>query len=71
MVDDVETYFERFFAQLRPNFIEFANGFVGDRGLERTGTIAVGAHQCYFRYKHGRKPRHFADRYPDIRIAQT
>jgi len=44
----------------------------GDQGLERTGTIAVGAHQCDFRYKRGREPRHLADRYPDrIRIAQT
>jgi hypothetical protein len=37
----------------------------GKQGLRRTGTIAVGAHQCDFRYKKGGEPQHIADKYPD------
>ena len=43
-----------------------------DRGLRRTGSIALGAHQCDFRYKHGGEPRRLAEQYPDrIRIATS
>ena len=45
---------------------------VSDRysqGLRRTGTIAVGAHHCDFRYEKDGEPKHLADQYPDkIRI---
>lgn len=45
---------------------------LGSQGLERTGTIAVGAHQCDFRFKRGRKAEPLAERYPDrIRIKQA
>ena len=41
----------------------------GNQGLQRTGSIAVGAHQCDFRYKRGGEPRRLATQYPDrIRI---
>lgn len=36
-----------------------------DRGLQRTGTIALGAHQCDFRFKRGGPGRAVADLYPD------
>ncbi len=36
----------------------------GHQGLQRTGTIAVGAHQCDFRYKRGRESQHLAELYP-------
>lgn len=40
-----------------------------DEGLRRTGTIALGAHQCDFRYQHGGSPLPLPDQYPDqIRI---
>lgn len=40
-------------------------------GLRRTGTIAVGAHQCDFRFKRGRAGQHLAPQYPDqIRVVQ-
>ena len=37
----------------------------GEQGLRRTGTIAVGAHQCDFRYKSGGEPQHIAEEYPE------
>ncbi len=37
----------------------------GNQGLRRTGTIAVGAHQCDFRFKRGGEPQHLAPQYPD------
>lgn len=47
---------------------------VSDRdkqGLRRTGTIAVGADHCDFRYKRGGEPQHLAEQYPDrIRITK-
>lgn len=44
----------------------------GGEGLRRTGTIAVGAHQCDFRYKRGRSGEHLAERYPDkIRVKRA
>ncbi len=36
----------------------------GNQGLRRTGTIAVGAHQCDFRYKREGDPLHLAPQYP-------
>lgn len=36
-----------------------------DSGLRRTGTIALGAHQCDFRYKRGGEPRRLAEQYPE------
>lgn len=40
-------------------------------GLRRTGTIAVGAEQCDFRYRRGGEPQHLAGLYPQqIRIAR-
>ena len=35
------------------------------RGLARTGTIALGASHCDFRYQAGGKPNPVADQYPD------
>ncbi len=41
------------------------------QGLRRTGTIALGAHQCDFRYRNGGEPLKVADQYPDrIRLAE-
>ena len=41
----------------------------GAQGLRRTGSIAVGAHQCDFVYKHEGEPQHLAKQYPEkIRI---
>ena len=37
-----------------------------DLGLRRTGSIAVGAHQCDFRYKTGGEPQRLAAQYPDL-----
>jgi hypothetical protein len=37
----------------------------GDLGLRRTGTIALGAHRCDFRYERGGEPLPLADQYPD------
>lgn len=34
-------------------------------GLRRTGTIALGAHQCDFRYQAAGNPRRVAEHYPD------
>ena len=43
----------------------------GNLGLRRTGTIAVGADHCDFRYKRGGEPLHLATQYPDrVRIAE-
>ena len=42
---------------------------MGDMGLRRTGTIALGASRCDFRYKQGRPTEQLADAYPEaIRI---
>lgn len=35
------------------------------QGLKRTGTIAVGAHRCDFRYKRGREGEHLSAKYPE------
>ena len=40
------------------------------RGLRRTGTIALGAHHCDFRYKAGGEPARLVEQYPD-RIRTT
>jgi len=37
----------------------------GGQGLRRTGTIALGAHQCDFRYKSGGEPLRLVEQYPD------
>ena len=37
----------------------------GDQGLRRTGTIALGAHQCDFRYKSKGEPLRLVEQYPD------
>ncbi len=34
-------------------------------GLRRTGTIALGAHHCDFRFKSGGEPARLAEQYPD------
>ena len=36
-----------------------------DRGLQRTGTIALGAHQCDFRFQRGGPGRALANQYPN------
>jgi L-2-amino-thiazoline-4-carboxylic acid hydrolase len=42
---------------------------LGHQGLRRTGSIAVGAHQCDFVYKQGGEAKHLSDQYPGkIRI---
>ncbi|MDH3644015.1 MAG: L-2-amino-thiazoline-4-carboxylic acid hydrolase [Gammaproteobacteria bacterium] len=38
---------------------------IGAQGLRRTGTIALGAHQCDFRYKSGGEPLRLVGQYPD------
>jgi len=39
------------------------------QGLRRTGTIALGAHHCDFRYKPDQEPKRVAAQYPDrIRV---
>lgn len=38
---------------------------LGGQGLRRTGTIALGAHQCDFRYKSDREPLRLVEQYPD------
>ena len=35
-------------------------------GLRRTGSIAVGAHQCDFRYKAGGEPQRLVEQYPEL-----
>ena len=43
----------------------------GKQGLRRSGTIALGASHCDFRYKRGGEPLHLAPQYPDrIRVAE-
>lgn len=43
----------------------------GNQGLRRSGSIALGAQQCDFRYKRGGLPRRLAEQYPDlIRIGE-
>ena len=37
----------------------------GELGLRRSGTIALGAHRCDFRYKQGGEPQRLAAQYPD------
>jgi hypothetical protein len=37
----------------------------GDDGLRRTGTIALGAHCCDFRYKPGGEPLRLVEQYPE------
>lgn len=37
----------------------------GKWGLRRTGTIALGAQQCEYKYKHGGEPQRLAKQYPD------
>lgn len=37
----------------------------GGLGLRRTGTIALGAHRCDFRYKRGGEPLRLAGQYPE------
>ena len=40
-------------------------------GLRRTGSIAVGAHLCDFRYKRGAEPQRLATQHPDkIRVVE-
>lgn len=42
-----------------------------DQGLRRTGTIALGAHHCDFRFHDGGEPLRVADRYPEkIRVGR-
>lgn len=42
----------------------------GNQGLRRTGSIALGASQCDFRFKKGGEPLRLAEQYPDkIRVA--
>lgn len=41
-----------------------AESAAGDMGLRRTGTIALGAHRCDFRYKRGGEPLPLAPQYP-------
>ena len=42
------------------------------QGLRRSGTIALGAHQCDFRYQKGGEPARVAERHPErIRIRST
>jgi hypothetical protein len=50
---------------------DVASDVAGD-GLRRTGTIALGAHQCDFRYKRGGDPEPIAKQYPDrIRVTNV
>ncbi len=37
----------------------------GNQGLRRTGSIALGAQQCDFRYKRGGEPLRLAEQYPE------
>ena len=62
--------FSRYDAMALVPYMCATDDVVSDRyasGLSRTGTIAVGAHHCDFRY--GGEPKHLAPQYPDrIRI---
>ncbi len=43
-----------------------------NQGLRRTGTIALGAKQCVYRYKIGGEPQRLANQYPDwIRYVES
>lgn len=43
----------------------------GNQGLRRHGTIALGKHQCDFRYERGGEPLRVAEQYPErIRLVQ-
>lgn len=43
-----------------------------NQGLRRTGSIALGASHCDFRYQHGGHPRRLAEQYPElIRISKS
>ncbi len=43
----------------------------GGQGLRRNGTIALGRHECDFRYERGGEPLRVAEQYPErIRIVQ-
>jgi L-2-amino-thiazoline-4-carboxylic acid hydrolase len=43
-----------------------------NQGLRRTGTIALGAKQCVYRYKIGGEPKRLVEQYPDqIRYSKT
>lgn len=43
----------------------------GGQGLRRTGSLALGAEHCDFRYQRGGEPRRLAEQYPDqIRFIQ-
>jgi len=43
----------------------------GNQGLRRSGSLAVGAQHCDFRYKRGGEPRRLAGQYPEqIRFVQ-
>ena len=49
---------------------DIASDFADD-GLRRSGTIALGAHQCDFKYEQGGEPAAVAEAYPQqIRVAQ-
>ncbi len=37
----------------------------GNQGLRRTGTIALGADHCDFRFRHGDEPKRLAPQYPE------
>jgi hypothetical protein len=44
----------------------------GNQGLQRSGSIALGATHCDFRYKRGGQPQRLAEQYPQlIRITRT
>jgi hypothetical protein len=44
----------------------------GDQGLRRTGTIALGASHCDFRFKQGAEPLRLSAQYPEqIRLRQS
>ena len=43
----------------------------GSQGLRRHGTIALGRHECDFRYEHGGEPLRVAEQYPErIQLVQ-
>jgi hypothetical protein len=42
----------------------------GNQGLQRGGSLALGASKCDFRYKRGGQPQRLAEQYPlQIRVA--
>lgn len=45
---------------------------MGQQGLRRTGTIALGAKRCKYQYKRGGEPQRLANQYPDrIRYVES